>query len=304
MKVVLEPGKYVLAVSGGVDSMALLDMIATDKHLSAPDYKFIVAHYDHGIRKDSSRDRKIVEKAAKEYGLPFEYEEGRLGKSASEAKAREARYAFLRRVLRSRHADAIVTAHHRDDALETLIINILRGTGRRGVLKETTSVKRPLLNVSKEEIKKYAKAHSLKWHEDETNLDTKYLRNYIRQVLLPKMKKRDPKAIDKLLRSNSSLTQLNVEIDSSIDDLMRENCLLTNDTVEIPRHWLIMTPNTVGREIIYEAIRHLDKRPNVDRKNLKALLVFAKTAKLHKKMPINSSMNIRIEPKKIIVELV
>ena len=118
------------------------------------------------------------------------------------------------------------------------------------------------------------------------------------------MKMRDPKVVEKLLGSDASLKSLNMEIDSNIMNLMEEKCDLSKRRVVIPRHWLIMTPNLVGIEIVYEAIRHLDKQSGVDKKNLEKLLVFAKTARVHKKTPINSDMNMRIEPAKIILELV
>src|SRR4051794_19867846 len=125
MDVVLpKPGSYVVAVSGGVDSMALLHYLQT-----RPGIKLTVAHFDHGIRDDSPEDRKLAQEVAKSYKLPFVYHEGRLGGEASEATARAARYDFLNKVRRSSQAQAIITAHHQDDLLETAILNMLRGTG-------------------------------------------------------------------------------------------------------------------------------------------------------------------------------
>src|SRR5689334_6585659 len=117
-----KPGHYVVAVSGGVDSMALLHMLN-----SRPDLKLTVAHFDHGIRDDSAQDLLLVEKVAKSYGRPFVFKAGRLGPDASEAGARTARYRFLRQVLRDCGAKAIITGHHQDDLLETAILNMLRG---------------------------------------------------------------------------------------------------------------------------------------------------------------------------------
>jgi tRNA(Ile)-lysidine synthase len=91
----LSPGKYVAAVSGGVDSMVLLDLLR-----NIPDVELIVAHFDHGIRPDSAEDRQLVERVCAQYGVAFEYAEGHLGKKASEATARAARYSFLRRKTR------------------------------------------------------------------------------------------------------------------------------------------------------------------------------------------------------------
>src|SRR5665213_4424111 len=107
MRIEVLPGKYALAVSGGVDSMALLDMLA-----KKPGVNLVVAHFNHGIRGDSGHDEKLVKQAAAAYGLIFELGAARLGKGASEAAAREARYDFLNRVMKKHQADAIISAHH------------------------------------------------------------------------------------------------------------------------------------------------------------------------------------------------
>ncbi|HEX5743899.1 MAG TPA: tRNA lysidine(34) synthetase TilS, partial [Candidatus Saccharimonadales bacterium] len=183
MEVTLPKGKYVLAVSGGVDSVSLLHALK-----DRPGVELAVAHYDHGIRPDSTKDRRFVQKLADAHGLRFIYEEGGLGPGASEAEAREARYGFLERARQQYRARAIVTAHHRDDVLETAVINLMRGSGRKGLtaLASRQDMERPLLDVSKEEIIAYAKEHGLEWSDDPTNLDTDYLRNYVRHKVLPR----------------------------------------------------------------------------------------------------------------------
>lgn len=304
MNVKLEPGKYILAVSGGVDSMVLLHLLSTVYCLPSTECELIVAHYDHGIRSDSDKDKKLVEKAAKKLGLDFVYGQGKLGKDASEARARDARYQFLRRVLRENGAKAIVIAHHQDDAVETLVINMVRGTGRRGVLKETDEIKRPLLGVSKDEILKYAEVHKVEWREDSTNQDTKYLRNYVRLVLLPKMKKVDPKVVDKLLDSSLTLKAVNQEIEQELFVAIAGNCQIEAKKIIIPSHWLIMLPNEVGKEVLYECVRKLSAEAEIDRKNIENLLVFVKTAKPNKQMPLNKKIKVRTEPAKIVLELV
>jgi tRNA(Ile)-lysidine synthase len=102
----IAPGHYVVAVSGGVDSVALLHMLQ-----DMPDVKLTVAHYDHGIRPDSHLDRINVANLAKKYGLPFVYNEGNLGPDASEELARLARYNFLRQTQNELGANAVITAH-------------------------------------------------------------------------------------------------------------------------------------------------------------------------------------------------
>jgi len=169
--------KYIVAVSGGVDSMALLDMM-----VQSGAYDIVVAHFDHGIRPDSHLDAQFVRTAAYNYRLPFETAREELGLDASEALARERRYAFLNQVAK-KHDAVIVTAHHLDDLVETVAINMHRGTGWRGVAALGSDIVRPLLDVEKSELVEYAQRHGLAWREDPTNQSDAYLRNRLRQRL-------------------------------------------------------------------------------------------------------------------------
>lgn len=166
---------YVVGVSGGVDSVALLHML---KNL--PDRELIVAHVDHGIRPDSHEDALFVRRMAELWGLPFETIRYELGPGASEEQAREARYRFLHDVAR-RHDATLVTAHHGDDVVETVAINVHRGTGWRGLATHSAAVERPLLKYTKAQLHEYARLHGLEWREDSTNQSMAYLRNRIRQ---------------------------------------------------------------------------------------------------------------------------
>lgn len=175
MAVLIPAGKYVVAVSGGVDSVILLDYLV--KH---SEYELVVAHFDHGIRDDSADDEAFVKVLAERYGLPFESKREELGKQASEALARDRRYTFLYSVAK-KHDALIATAHHSDDAVETVAINLMRGTGWRGLAVLDSEVIRPLIDMGKQEIIAYAKDHNLTWHEDSTNESDVYLRNRLRR---------------------------------------------------------------------------------------------------------------------------
>lgn|GEM_PF-3388797 len=211
----LPPGKYILAVSGGVDSVVLLDLLAQCQNLT-----LIVAHFDHGIRPDSAADARFVAATARRYGLPFVMARGELGPEASEATARKARYAFLEKARVAHGADALITAHHQDDVVETVIINLLRGTGWRGLvsLRDADRIRRPLLGVSKSEITAYAQQHRLEWHEDSTNRDARYLRNRVRHEVLPMT---DVIFRQELLALVGRQGELRGEIESLIEELLQ-----------------------------------------------------------------------------------
>jgi len=175
----MDKQKLLVAVSGGVDSVVLLDMLhQTDK------YDLVVAHFDHGTRPDSAADARFVAGLAKLRGLPFVGKREELGAKASEDQARKARYDFLFQEARRLQA-TIATAHHLDDVVETIAINSIRGTGWRGLaVLDRAGVVRPLLKYSKAEIRSYALEHRLEWAEDSTNASSNYLRNRVRRAII------------------------------------------------------------------------------------------------------------------------
>lgn len=267
MKLQLDPGKYVIAVSGGVDSMALLDVLRRQTGL-----KLTVAHLDHGIREDSVEDRLLVQQTSRELGLPFVYHESRLGPGTSESTARVARYKFLREVRRASGARAIVTAHHQDDLLETAIINLLRGSGRKGLtsLGSRHDLHRPLLHLPKSEVVAYAREQGLTWREDSTNDNLDYLRNYVRQRLLPRF---DAPARQRLLDLIAGLRTTNEELDS----LLVNQLHLQPVSGSLDRQWFNQLPHSVAREMMAAWLRAHGLR-SFDKRQLERLVVQAKVA--------------------------
>lgn len=167
--------KYIVAVSGGVDSVVLLDMMSR-----ATEHELIVAHFDHGIRDDSVEDAEFVAALANTHGLQHESKREELGRNASESLARDRRYEFLRELSRQHNAK-IVTAHHLDDFVETVAINLQRGTGWRGLAVLDSDISRPLIDMPKQQLIQYAQANGLTWREDSTNASDTYLRNRVRR---------------------------------------------------------------------------------------------------------------------------
>ncbi len=263
MKIDIPQGKYILAVSGGVDSMVLMDILAKSP------VQLVVAHFNHGSRDESATDEQFVKKAAKKYGLKVEVGYGRLGKNVSEERAREARYAFLRDAKKKHVADAIITAHHQDDLIETAFINILRGTGRRGLTSiRSKQILRPLLHLSKNEIKSYARKNNVLWREDSTNNETTYLRNYIRLKVTPRLTSTQR---DKLISKLDKVAKVNDSIDSKIATLSR-------NSTDLSRAMFTSLPTSVSNELLIHWFRENNLR-DFDRKNLVRLANAIKTAK-------------------------
>ena len=201
-----------VAFSGGIDSTVLLHMLHQAMPKSAN--RLVALHCDHGIHPESRQWEKLCEQICSRLGI--EYRSTRLslvsenGKFSEEA-ARNARYSWLRRQLDQ--DDILVTAHHRDDQAETVLLNLMRGAGARGLAAIQPVRKfgdgflvRPMLDFSKDEISDYARRNDLNYIEDPSNLDTRHDRNYLRHVVIPSLNQRWPSAATLISRSASQLS--------------------------------------------------------------------------------------------------
>ncbi|HEY4964514.1 MAG TPA: tRNA lysidine(34) synthetase TilS [Candidatus Saccharimonadales bacterium] len=269
------PGVYVLAVSGGVDSVVLLDMVVKNTQSKLNNVELIVAHFDHGIRHDSAEDTKFVGGLAEQHGLRFTHGEASLGPNASEEQARTARYEFLFKVVEEYKAKALITAHHQDDLIETALLNILRGTNRRGLssLQSSDSLMRPLLNITKASLVDYAKDNHLGWREDSTNTDERYLRNYLRLNILQNLTSENRTKLVKLI---SNQTELNGQIDELLEQLIREE-LKDN---QIPRLWLATLDSKLINEVLATWLRQ-NGVYNYNQTSLKRLNTELRVAKVN-----------------------
>lgn len=280
--VLVPAGTYIIAVSGGVDSVVLLDMLNRQSNA-----QLVVAHFDHGMRSDSQQDEVFVHQLAKDYQLPYETERVELGPNASEADARDKRYAFLRSAMQKHHAKAIITAHHQDDVIETSMINIIRGTGRHGLtaLKSSKDILRPLLHLPKKQLYTYANEHALQWREDSTNSDTKYLRNKLRHDVVARMSD-DQRAewltlLDVAQKNND---KLDVEIGNILRRGLHKNQLVLN------RGWFIKLPHSVAKEVLRVLLLRAGAK-ELDRKTIERLTVQIKTL-VHGKVLQTSGVDI------------
>jgi tRNA(Ile)-lysidine synthase len=205
-------GRWLLAVSGGVDSMVLADVLwRWRRYLKI---EIVVAHVHHGDAHNSEyrdRARAGVRAWCKQHRVRFVHNVRAPSLKNSETELREYRRLCLRRWRRELECECIVFAHHRDDLLETQILRLIRGSGPGGmramdVLK--ASRLRPLLNFARAELLEYARARKLEWCEDPTNADAaEALRNWVRHEWLPLLEQRQPGASKSLARSLSLLAQ-------------------------------------------------------------------------------------------------
>ena len=253
----------VVAISGGADSVGLahaLSVLAV-----GGEARLVLAHFDHRWREASAEDARFVEQLAGQLGWKFVQGQAAEPGVQSEETARQQRYTFLLDVARSEGARFVVTAHTADDQVETILDRILRGTGLRGlagiprtrVLDDGIVLLRPLLCCSKSDLQHYLAELGQSWREDQSNQDTDFTRNRIRQVLLPLLRSEFQPSVEESLRNLAELAgqtqqflcQLAGELAESAVTVERDR---EQETVTVSLPALASAPPLVVREMLVE----------------------------------------------------
>ena len=274
--------KYIIAVSGGVDSVVLLDQLVKDGA-----HELIVAHFDHGIRPESDADARFVEGLARMYGLLYESRREELGPDTSELQARQRRYEFLRSMA-CKYEAVIVTAHHQDDLIETIAINLSRGTGWRGLaVFGARDIVRPLLKDSKADIYEYALQHGLEWVEDETNASDKYLRNRLRQHIHRQLSPNDKVKLVELWQQQCKLRE----------DIDAEVRLRLGEETQYSRYFFTHIDEQSATELLRTILGFAITRPQAVR-----AIHAIKTALPGTVMEVGAGHKLRFSKREVIVE--
>jgi tRNA(Ile)-lysidine synthase len=206
--------KLLLAVSGGVDSMVMLQM------LIKLNYEVTVAHCNFKLRGDESdAETQFLEQYLQKHNIPyhiifFDTEQYAIANKLSiQLAARKLRYDWFYNLLQTQDLDYIVTAHHLDDQVETFLINLTRGTGIDGLMgipAKNNKILRPFLTTSRNEILDYALQNQIQWRDDSSNASTKYFRNKIRHEVVPVLKQLNSDFLDTFLSTLKHLEQFNL----------------------------------------------------------------------------------------------
>ncbi|HVX38508.1 MAG TPA: tRNA lysidine(34) synthetase TilS [Gemmatimonadaceae bacterium] len=205
--------RVVLAVSGGLDSMVLLDAAAS----SVPRERLVVATFDHATGTPAAAAAALVARRAEALALECVSERA-VGELHGEAELRDARWTFLRRVAEERAA-VVATAHTLDDQIETVLMRVLRAAGARGLaaLYAEGDVARPLLRFPRRDLARYARNEGLVWVEDPSNATPVYLRNRVRHDLLPALRRVRPGIDDELLKIARKAAKWRSDLDAHVD---------------------------------------------------------------------------------------
>lgn len=215
--------RVLLAVSGGIDSMVMADLFL---HLP---YEIAIAHCNFSLRgEESDLDEILVREFSKRNNIPFfstrfdtkQYATGK--KISVQMAARELRYGWFEEILSEKGYDLVATAHNRNDNVETLFINLIRGSGLRGLsAMRPVSGKtiRPLLFAARSDIEKYSRERKILFREDSSNSETKYIRNKIRHVVIPALEEINPSLLSTLSGSITRFSQLNDIVNEYLSDI-------------------------------------------------------------------------------------
>jgi len=222
----IDKNKYlVVATSGGPDSMALLHLLKSN------DYKVICAHVNHSLRIESEQEYKFVENYANINNIIFEgmkiesYKDNKF----TENEARQKRYAFFESILKKYNTDILLTAHHGDDLIETVLMRLIRGSnlnGYKGFTKITNfknfKIIRPLIFYTKKEIEEYIKENNIPVVYDKSNESKKYTRNRIRLDILPLLKEEEKNIHKKILEYSEELNDINDYVNENVKKAVKE----------------------------------------------------------------------------------
>lgn len=245
--------KFLLAVSGGADSMVLAHCFKESG------LQFEIAHVNYHFREeDSNLDQRLVEDFCKTHQIKFHLkdvsEEEKAKMKSLQNWARDIRYQFFFEVLEKEKLDCVVTAHHLNDDLETFIINLSRGSGIKGlsgIPKNENRILRPFLKHSKAEIYAFAKDHKIDFREDKSNLKNDYLRNKIRNDLVPKITEIFPNFLNQFQESLSHLQQANQFYQNTIEKTFEEIFIKGNNKeFTLDKEKLYQKDKTIALEII------------------------------------------------------
>lgn len=253
--------RLLIAVSGGSDSVALCELCYQGG------YHFEMAHCNFQLRgEESERDEKFVRKLAEKYAVPlhskrFETKEySNQHKVSTQIAARELRYSWfdeLIQEMRKEGAAFLLTAHHLDDSIETLLMNFFRGTGIRGlqgIPLKAGYIRRPLLFATKKEILEFLIVHNLEYVEDSTNLTEDYTRNYFRNNLLPAIIKAFPSAEDNLADNLIRFKDVLDIYDEAIEQKIKKLAYPIGNEIHIP---VLKLNNTTGAAaVLYEIVKN------------------------------------------------
>ena len=324
----------VVGVSGGPDSITLLTCL--NKYKDYFEIKLICAHINHLIRKDSTEDEQFVENVCEKMGIKCYVKRAEVEKIAKEQKkgaeevGRKIRYDFFDIIAKKENANKIAIAHNMNDNAETMLLNIIRGSGMQGLegiqAEEYGKYIRPLINCSREDIEEYCEKYNLQPRIDSTNKENIYRRNIIRNKLLPEIKELNPNIVQSLSNLSKIVKVQNMHIKNEVENIYNKIAteeLNTSNLQNKNNSSMQKTNNEVGSEslgkieldlpefqkldlgvqqnlVLYTISKLLGSTRNIEKVNVDDIIEICRRNVGNKYMYPNKNLKILVKNKKII----
>lgn len=277
-----------VACSGGADSMALLNCLK--KYENELDIEVVAVHINHSIRENANHDEAFVKNYCAQKNIrfySFKVDVPAIAKSKSlslESAGREARYGIFDALVTKGLVDKIALAHHLQDQAETILLHLFRGSGLAGVCgmdyKKDNHYIRPLLGVCKEEILHYINKENIGFVEDETNAESAFARNFIRNEILPKLKEKWPNIVNNLVNFAKFASEDEKFIQNNLND---GALILEEKTAKIPMSYFLYDESIINR-IIFKALHAIGVYVDIERKHINAIKLLARNSENGKRL--------------------
>lgn len=303
----------VVGVSGGPDSITLLTCL--NKYREKLKYSIIVAHINHLIREDSTSDEQFVENTCKKMNIKFYAKRVDVTKIAKETKrgteetGRVIRYEFFNEILKKENANKIAIAHNMNDNAETMLLNIIRGSGLNGLEgiqpQEYGKYIRPLINCSRIEIEEYCEKYNLEPRIDYTNKENIYTRNIIRNQVIPKLQEINPNIISTLSRTSKIIKENNIYLKKQAQEIFEKIAKISISENKIKQAEINIKEfnkqeNAIKTNIVLLTIENLQGTSrNIEKANIDDIIKLAERNVGNKYIKINKSIEIRISNHRI-----
>ena len=285
LKYLKKNDKIIIAVSGGMDSIALLYLTHwLDR------FKIIVAHIDHSIRADSIKDRLFVERMCKTLNLPFFSKkldsDSRSKNESLEEWARNKRYKYLKNLYFETKSNWIMTGHHCNDHTETILMNLSKQTGMLGMLgiqQKNGKIIRPLLSFNKKELFDFVKRLRIQFVNDSTNSDTSFPRNFIRRKVVKPWEEKVPSLVKSIYKTSKNINEWKSLIDQLLRSFIIDNLKISDLRIEIPLSSINNLPH-LGKLRLFQLLFQEEKKlwSKHDSKMLEQFLNTPTTGKISK----------------------
>ncbi len=303
--------KIVVGVSGGPDSITLLNILKNIKESKYINFEIVVCHINHMIRQEAIEDEEYVKKYCKDnniecYVKRIEVEKmAETQKIGTEEAGRKARYEFFNEILEKTNSNKIATAHTANDNAETVLMNIIRGsgtTGLKGIEAKRDNLIRPLIESTREEIEDYCKENNLNPRIDKTNFENIYTRNKVRNMLIPYIKENfNPNIIDSINRLSNLSKQENTYLDH-ITEKTYNTLLLEEKNDEIILDLKAFNSQELvikNRVVLYTINKVLGTRSGIEKKHIEDIIKLCSNNIGNKFLIPNKKVKILVKNKKI-----